>query len=158
MLRLDVNILSIFMFEILGKWFETFSLNSLTNSKPFSRVFQLFSQRTGFATLKYKSSHRGNFRKYLFFSSRNTFFWSSPGDLMCSPNRNLFSRKLCLLAEQIPFFLDAMFLCSLNRYRFPKSNIFGYGTDTDFSGASLFTNEQIRIFPKVFFKYQQTDR
>ena len=39
------------------------------------------------ATAKYRSSHRDNFRKYLFFSSRSTFFWNFPGGSMCSPNR-----------------------------------------------------------------------
>ena len=31
----------------------------------------------------YRSSHRDNFRKYLFFSSRSTFFWTFPGGFMC---------------------------------------------------------------------------
>ena len=72
-------------------------------------------------SLSFRSSHRDYFRKYLFFSSRSTFFWSFPGDLMCSPNRYQFSRKVCLFAEQIPLFQE-LCLCV-------------HRTDFDFPGA-----------------------
>ena len=60
-----------------------------------------------------RSSHRDYFRKYLFFSSsRSTFFWSFPGDLMCSPNRYRFSKSTYIATEQIPIFQKHFFLAT----------------------------------------------
>ena len=84
--------------------------------------------------LQYRSSYRDYFRKYLFFSSRSTFFWIFPGDLIFSPNRYQFSRSyIYVFTEQIPIV-----------YRFSRS-------------TSIAT-KQITIFQEAFFEFQRTDR
>ena len=57
----------------------------------------------------FRSSQRAYFRKDLFFSSRSTFFWSFPGDLMCSPKETNFPRR---------------YVCSPNRYHFSMSYVY----------------------------------
>ena len=115
-----------------------------------------------------RSSHQDYFRKYLFFSSRSTFFWSFqealcvhrtdanfPGRFVCSPNRYHFSRSpLYVFTEQIPIFQKhffsyrtdtnfpgALFMCSPNRYQFSRS--------------TFLATEQIQIFQEhILFGYR----
>ena len=110
------------------------------------------------------SSHRDYFRKYLFFSSRSTFFRSFPGDLMCSPN--ISSRKVCLFAEQISFFQELCLCVPLTDTYFPgtlflaneqipffQEHFYSYRTDTNFPGALLLATEQITIFQEHLFLF-----
>ena len=73
-----------------------------------------------FYLIKFRSSHRNNFWKYLFFSSRSTFFWNVP---------DWFSRKVYLFVEQITFFQGTSF---------PFVEQIKYRTDTDFPGALFY--------------------
>ena len=84
-----------------------------------------------------------------------------------------FSGRYDLFPEQIPFFQEPIFMCSLNRYRFSRSTFLateqiqiiqellfnyrvdtdfqgaiflGYRTDTDLPGAPFLATEQITIF------------
>ena len=93
----------------------------------------------------FRSSHRDYFRKFLFFSSRSTFFWIFPESLfMCSSNRYQFSRKTWSVHRTYTNFPGSLFMCSPNRYQFSRS--------------TCLATEQITIFQEAFFKYQRTDR
>ena len=110
-----------------------------------------------------RSSHRDNSQKYLFFSSRSTFFgvfqealcvhrtdtifperyvFSSnrsqfPGDVFSARRTDtIFSRKVCLFIEQIPIFQEHFFVDRTDT-NFPGALFFGYRTGTDFP-RSLF--------------------
>lgn len=80
---------------------------------------------------------------FLNFSRRLHMFTEQilnfPGGDVCSPNKYYFSRRICLLAEQIPFFQEP-FSCDHqtdtnfpgepfwlpNKYRFSRSTVFAF--------------------------------
>ena len=128
-----------------------------------------------------RSSHRDYFRKYLFFSSRSTFFCIFqealcvhrtdayfPGRFVCSPNRYKISRSpLYVFIEQIPF-PGALFQLP-NRYQFSRNTFlatekipsfqehffFGYRTDTDFPETLFQLPNRYRFSRNTFLATEQ---
>ena len=102
-----------------------------------------------------RSSHRDYFRKYLFFSSRSTFFWIFPGRLyVCSPNRYIFSRMIWSVRRTDTIFSGAHFMCSPNRYRFSRSTFLATEQIQIFQEHFFLATEQIPIFQEHLFSYQ----
>ena len=104
-----------------------------------------------------RSSHRDNFRKYLFFFSRSNIFiifqegpfvprtnMNFPGGSICSSNRHEFSRMV----------YSKRHVFSRRFYLFVAQTLLSHRTDTNFLRKSYLVLEHIQIFQEPLFSHR----